>query len=154
MASTRLDLLDDKVGDGVERLVRGHHRRRLKRRGRLNALEPPADGLWCAGDPPPRDGNVVEVMIDGADALPALERDIANAQESVLLAGWAFTPSFRLSHGGPTLRELLADATNVRVLAWAGAPLPLFHPSRKEVEASREQLVKGTRVQMALADRE
>lgn len=93
-------------------------------------------------------------MVDGADALPALERDIANAKESVLLAGWSFTPSFRLSHGGPTLRELLADATNVRVLAWAGAPLPLFHPSRKEVSASREQLIKGTRIEMALDDRE
>lgn len=93
-------------------------------------------------------------MVDGADALSALEHDIANAKESVLLAGWAFTPSFRLSHGGPTLRELLAGAPNVRVLAWAGAPLPLFHPSRKEVAASREQLVKGTRIQMALDDRE
>ncbi|HKU59471.1 MAG TPA: hypothetical protein VJP39_07690, partial [Gaiellaceae bacterium] len=154
MASARFDLLDDKVGAGVERLVRGHHRHRLKRRGRLSALEPPEDGLWCAGDPPPRDGNTVEVMVDGAHALPALERDIAGATESVLLAGWAFTPSFRLSHGGPTLRELLADAVNVRVLAWAGAPLPLFHPSRKEVEASREQLVKGTRIRMALDQRE
>jgi phosphatidylserine/phosphatidylglycerophosphate/cardiolipin synthase-like enzyme len=154
MAGTRLDFLDDKIGSGVERLVRDHHRRRLKRRKRLGSLEPPDDGLWCAGDPPPRESNAVEVMVDGADALPRLEQDIANAQESVLLAGWMFTPSFRLSHGGPTLRELLADATNVRVLAWAGAPLPLFRPSRKEVAASREQLSKGTRIQMALDARE
>jgi hypothetical protein len=49
----------------------------------------------------------------------------------VLLAGWAFTPRFRLRRDGPELRELLADAgerADVRVLAWAGAPLPLFTP--------------------------
>jgi phosphatidylserine/phosphatidylglycerophosphate/cardiolipin synthase-like enzyme len=155
MAASRIDLLDDKIGAGVERLVTGHHRRRLERRGRLIALDPPDDGLWCAGDPPPREGNAVNVLVDGAEALPALEADIAAAQESVLLAGWAFTPSFHLSADGPSLRELLAGtAAEVRVLAWAGAPLPLFHPSRNEVRASRDALVKGTRIRMELDDRE
>jgi phosphatidylserine/phosphatidylglycerophosphate/cardiolipin synthase-like enzyme len=42
----------------------------------------------------------------------------------------------------------------VRVLAWAGAPLPLFHPSRREVRRTRDELVGGTRISMALDARE
>jgi phosphatidylserine/phosphatidylglycerophosphate/cardiolipin synthase-like enzyme len=51
------------------------------------------------------------------------------------------------------LRDLLAEAAqrvDVKVLAWAGAPLPFFHPDRKEVREMRERLVGGTRVQCAL----
>jgi phosphatidylserine/phosphatidylglycerophosphate/cardiolipin synthase-like enzyme len=149
--------LDHAIGKGVELTVASHHRRRLKRHGWLGALEPPDDGLWCAGDPPPRDGNALEALVDGHEALPRLEAELANAQESIFIAGWTFTPSFRLSRGGPTLRELLAAAAervDVRVLAWAGAPLPLFTPSRKQVAASREQLVKGTRIRMELDAKE
>jgi phosphatidylserine/phosphatidylglycerophosphate/cardiolipin synthase-like enzyme len=93
------------------------------------------------------------VLVDGEEALPRLQDDIASARESVLLAGWAFEPSFRLARGGPTLRELLTDAAervDVRVLAWAGAPLPLFRPSRGDVRDARDRLVRGTKIQMAL----
>ena len=87
--------------------------------------------------------------------MPRLEAEIAAAGHSVLLAGWAFGPSFRLSRGGPTLRELLAEAkAEVRVLAWAGAPLPLFTPSRAQVRDARDALVHGTRIRMALDARE
>jgi len=89
--------------------------------------------------------------------LPRLEHDLADARESIFLAGWTFTPSFRLSRGGPTLRELLADAAervDVRVIAWAGAPLPLFKPSRKAVAAARDELVHGTQIRMTLDGRE
>ena len=87
--------------------------------------------------------------------MPRLEAEIAAAGHSVLLAGWAFGPSFRLSRGGPTLRELLAEAkADVRVLAWAGAPLPLFTPSRAQVRDARDALVHGTRIRMALDARE
>jgi phosphatidylserine/phosphatidylglycerophosphate/cardiolipin synthase-like enzyme len=75
----------------------------------------------------------------------------------VHLAGWHFDPSFRLEEGGPTLRELLAEAAErveVRVLAWAGAPLPLFHPDRREVREARDELVRGTRISMALDAKE
>jgi phosphatidylserine/phosphatidylglycerophosphate/cardiolipin synthase-like enzyme len=149
--------VDNLLGEQLERLVAGHHRRRLRRHGWLRALEPPGDGLWCAGEPAPRSGNAVEVLIDGAEALPRLEADIRAASESVLLAGWAFEPSFRLSHDGPTLRELLAETAErvpVRVLAWAGAPLPLFKPSRSMVRASRDELVQGTRIRMVLDAKE
>jgi phosphatidylserine/phosphatidylglycerophosphate/cardiolipin synthase-like enzyme len=39
---------------------------------------------------------------------------------------------------------------DVRVLAWAGAPLPLFHPDRREVREMRDELTRGTRIQMQL----
>jgi phosphatidylserine/phosphatidylglycerophosphate/cardiolipin synthase-like enzyme len=58
---------------------------------------------------------------------------------------------------GPSLRGLLADAAtrvSVRVLAWAGAPLPLFHPDRGEVRDMRDALTRGTRVEMQLDARE
>src|SRR6476660_7718018 len=124
MASPHLDRLDDSIGNGLEQLVVSHHRRRLKRHGWQHAYDPPDDGLWCAGDPPPRDGNSLEILVDGQEALPRLEDEIAAAEHSVLLAGWCFEPTFRLSRGGPTLRELLAEVAeraDVRVLAWAGA---------------------------------
>jgi phosphatidylserine/phosphatidylglycerophosphate/cardiolipin synthase-like enzyme len=153
MASAQVDRLDDAVGRGVERLVVSHHRRRLRRHGWQRAYDPYGDGLWCTGDPPSREGNALEILVDGQEALPRLQDEIAAAQESVLLAGWCFEPTFRLSRGGPTLRELLAETAeraDVRVLAWAGAPVPLFRPSRSSVRASKEALVKGTKIEMAL----
>jgi phosphatidylserine/phosphatidylglycerophosphate/cardiolipin synthase-like enzyme len=157
MAIARIDRLDDSIGAGVEQLVVAHHRRRLKRHGWQHAYDPPADGLWCAGDPPPRDGNNVDEHVDGEDALDRLQEDIAGARESVLLAGWHFEPSFRLTRDGPTLRELLAGVAahaDVRLLAWAGAPLPLFKPSRPDVRKTREAMVKGTKIRMELDAKE
>src|SRR5581483_12399372 len=109
MALAHLDRLDDAVGRRIEQFVVGHHRRRLKRHGWQRAFAPPDDGLWCAGDPPPRPGNRLEPLIDGDAALARLEEDLAAAEGSVLLAGWHFDPTFRLTAGGPTLRELLGD---------------------------------------------
>jgi phosphatidylserine/phosphatidylglycerophosphate/cardiolipin synthase-like enzyme len=157
VALARIDRLDDAIGAGVERLVVAHHRRRLRRRGWARAYDPPADGLWCAGDPPPRDGNRVELLVDGEKALGRLQDELAAARDSVLLAGWHFEPSFRLSRSGPTLRELLAETAehaDVRVLAWAGAPLPLFTPSRADVRKAREEMTRGTKVELALDAKE
>src|SRR5262249_21510425 len=145
------------IGAGIERLVVAHHRRRLRRSGWARAYDPPADGLWCAGDPPPREGNRFDVHVDGEEALGALERDLAAAEESVTLAGWHFDPAFRLTRSGPTLRQLLAEVAeraDVRLLAWAGAPLPIFNPSRAAVRTAREALVKGTRIRMELDAKE
>ena len=157
MALAGIDRLDDAVGAGVERLVVAHHRRRLKRRGWAHAHTPPDGELWCAGEPRPRAENAIEVLIDGETALPRLEREIAAAQHSVLLAGWTFTPSFRLSRGGRTLQELLAEVAaraEVRVLAWAGAPLPLFTPSRRQVREMADELAGGTTIKLALDSKE
>jgi phosphatidylserine/phosphatidylglycerophosphate/cardiolipin synthase-like enzyme len=44
----------------------------------------------------------------------------------------------------------LAERVEVRVLVWAGAPLPLFRPSRKAVREMRDRLVAGTKIQCGL----
>jgi phosphatidylserine/phosphatidylglycerophosphate/cardiolipin synthase-like enzyme len=157
MALARIDRLDDAVGAHVERLVVAHHRRRLRRHGWERAFAPGDRGLWCAGDPPPRAGNLYEPLIDGEVALQRLADDMDSAEESLLLAGWHFDPSFRLTADGPPLREVLAEVArrvDVRVLAWAGAPLPLFKPSRGTVRRQRDELVRGTSVRMELDARE
>jgi phosphatidylserine/phosphatidylglycerophosphate/cardiolipin synthase-like enzyme len=43
---------------------------------------------------------------------------------------------------------------DVRVLLWAGAPVPVFKPARKAVRECRSQLVDGTRVRCALDSKE
>ena len=149
--------LDDRVGDAIERAVRAHHRRRLRRIGwehTLDAVGP----AWAGGEPPPRAGNAVEVLIDGAEALPRVAAELRRAESHVYLAGWHVTPTFRL---GPSredeLRTILAELAEripVRVLVWAGAPLPLFRPSRGDVRRLREALERGTRIRCALDDRE
>jgi phosphatidylserine/phosphatidylglycerophosphate/cardiolipin synthase-like enzyme len=151
--ATLLNRLDAAIGSGVERTTRAHHRRRLRRRGQLRAFAPPAGGWAETGAFAPRSGSVVELLVDGADVLPRMVADVGAAQSHVHVAGWFFTPAFQMGEGGPTLRGLLADAAgrvDVRVLAWAGAPLPLFHPDRDEVRAMRDELTQGTRIQMQL----
>jgi phosphatidylserine/phosphatidylglycerophosphate/cardiolipin synthase-like enzyme len=148
--------VDGLIGDGLDRTVVAHHRRRLARHGQLGALDAPPGG-WASGPPPPRAGNSLERFVDGSEALPAIADAIEGARSHVQLAGWHFSPELRLRDDGPTVRELLAEAAErveVRVLAWAGAPLPLFHPSRKEVREGRDRLVSGTRISYALDSRE
>jgi phosphatidylserine/phosphatidylglycerophosphate/cardiolipin synthase-like enzyme len=152
-----LNRLDDLVGETIERIVHGHHVRRLRRYGSGEAIDPAADGWASTASFPPRSECRVEPFIDGSEALPRIADAIRSARSHVHLAGWHFDPSFRLEEGGPTLRELLAEAAervHVRVLAWAGAPLPLFHPDRGEVREAGENLVGGTRISMALDARE
>jgi phosphatidylserine/phosphatidylglycerophosphate/cardiolipin synthase-like enzyme len=75
----------------------------------------------------------------------------------VHLAGWFFSPDFRLEPDGPSLRELLAAAAeraDVRLLVWAGSPLPLFHPDRGEVRDATRRLAGGTRIRVGLDARE
>ena len=151
-----LGRVDSALGSGLERLVSSHHRRRLRRIGRLGALDPPPGG-WAEGDPAPRAGNELEVIVDGAEALPRIADEIERARSHVWIAGWHFSPDFRLRGEGPSLRDLLAEAAErieVRVLGWAGAPLPLFHPDRSEVRDVRRELTAGTRVRCALDTRE
>jgi phosphatidylserine/phosphatidylglycerophosphate/cardiolipin synthase-like enzyme len=151
--------VDRGLGEALSAAVRRHHRRRLTRLGWERALDAPAGG-WASGEPAPRPGNAVEVLVDGAAALPEIARELERAELHVHVAGWHLSPDFALTRGGEprhVLRNLLAELAervDVRVLVWAGAPLPLFRPSRREVARVRDDLVGGTRIRCALDARE
>ncbi len=150
--------VESALGDEVSRRIRRHHRRRLQRIGWGEALDP-APGRWSGGDPPPRGGNLVEVLVDGAAALPAIAAAVRAASSRVHIAGWYFTPGLALEREGTpvVLRNLLAEVAEraeVRVLAWAGAPLPLFRPSRDDVRTMKRELTGGTRIRCELDARE
>jgi phosphatidylserine/phosphatidylglycerophosphate/cardiolipin synthase-like enzyme len=155
-----LGVADRVAGNAIERLTNAHHARRLGKLGRSAQRTPPDDGrLWAAGTPPPRAGNALDVLIDGAAYFPALEQAIRCARRSVLIAGWCITPEFALVRDEPPvlLRELLgeaAESVDVRVLLWAGAPVPVFAPRRASVREGRDQLVRGTRIKVALDSNE
>ncbi len=149
-----------RIGDSIERVTRAHHRRRLTRLGWHEALDPPDDdGLWCVGDPQPRAGNAIEVLVDGAQALPRIAAELAGAKSHVHVAGWHVDPGFRLGHepGAPTVRGVLAELAErlpVRVLVWGGAPIPVFKPTRPEVGQAMDELCRGTRIESAQDRRE
>jgi phosphatidylserine/phosphatidylglycerophosphate/cardiolipin synthase-like enzyme len=91
--------------------------------------------------------------------LPAIVQELKHARSHVHLTGWCFTPDFALTRDAKplVLRNLLAElaeSIDVRLLAWAGAPLPLFRPSRRDVRAMRTQLTNLTKIECALDARE
>ena len=146
---------DRLIGSAIEQLTAAHHERRLRRLGHDASRHPPAAGLWAAGDPPPRTGNAVEILIDGAAYLAAVTDAIAGARHSVQIAGWCISPDFAMVRGEQpvVLRDLLADAAervDVRVLLWAGAPVPAFPLRRAHVRAARDELTRDTRIRVAL----
>jgi phosphatidylserine/phosphatidylglycerophosphate/cardiolipin synthase-like enzyme len=152
--------VDRLVGEAIETANHSHHRRRLGRLGHATSIDPPEDGrTWAEGDPPPRAGNELEVLVDGAETLPAVVEAIQAARRYVHVAGWHVTPQFALTRDDPPLvvRELLAEAAQrvpVRVLLWAGSPAPVFKPTRARVREDRDALVSGTNIRAALDDRE
>ncbi len=88
-----------------------------------------------------------------------IAEELQRARSHVHLTGWYFSPDFALVRDGEqvVLRNLLAqlaERVHVRVLAWAGAPLPLFRPSRGNVREMRDQLTRHTRIQCALDSKE
>jgi phosphatidylserine/phosphatidylglycerophosphate/cardiolipin synthase-like enzyme len=158
---TTVERLDRAVGEQLERMVRDHHRRRLAKLGHGDVFEQhPGESLWAPGDPPPRPGNRVEVLIDGERAVGAIAEAVAAARSHVHIAGWHVTPGFALRRDGGdpvTLRDLLAqlaERVDVRVLVWAGPPLPVFEPKRSDVHAVRDALTEGTRIRCMLDARE
>src|SRR2546423_7169903 len=70
--------LDDRIGDAIERAIRAHHRRRLRRIGWEHALDA-VGPAWAREEPPPRAGNAVEVLVDGAEALPRMAAELRRA---------------------------------------------------------------------------
>ena len=131
-----------------------HHERRLRKVGWEHALT--ADGSdWARGPTPPRPGNDVEVLIDGATFLPRVADDLARATSHVHLTGWYFSPELALTRGEQpvTVRNLLgelAQRIDVRMLIWSGAPVPVFHPSRGDVRAMAERFCRGTDIECQL----
>ena len=160
MASGLVERVDGWAGQGIETTIGWHHRRRLGRVGRIDQLEPPPGrSLWAAGDPPPRQGGALEVLVDGGEALPRIAEALAGARSHVHIAGWHITPEFGLTRDDQAsrLRDLLgelAERVEVRVLLWAGAPVRVFTPARAAVRRVREELIRGTRVQCALDSHE
>ncbi len=150
---------DTIVGAGVEDAVRLKHRLRLHRLGHADALEPPDDRLWAAGAPGPREGCSLEVLVDGAQAFPVIARAVERAREFVHVAGWHVAPHFELVRGERpcVLGELLAETAeriDVKVLVWAGAPVPIFHPTRREVAHTVERLTRRTKIRCESDPRE
>jgi phosphatidylserine/phosphatidylglycerophosphate/cardiolipin synthase-like enzyme len=157
MDSDLLGRADAIVGDGIEALVRAHHRRRLVRAGWGRAFVL-ASRLWADGLPPPRSGNDVELLIDGASFLPRLTAELERAESHVHIAGWYLSTELALVREGRrrVLLDLLGELArkvDVRVLLWAGAPLPLFRPSRAQVRDVAKRL-RGVGVHVALDAKE
>jgi phosphatidylserine/phosphatidylglycerophosphate/cardiolipin synthase-like enzyme len=151
MASGVISRADTAIGNTIEAAVRARHRWRLRKLGWERALEPPDDRLWAAGDPPPRPGCELDVLIDGAEALPAIAEAMRGARSFVHMTGWHVAPHFELVRGEPpvvlgALLAELAERVDVRVLVWAGSPVPLFHPTRSDVNDAIQTLTRGTRI--------
>jgi phosphatidylserine/phosphatidylglycerophosphate/cardiolipin synthase-like enzyme len=150
--------VDRRIGAAVSGSVAAHHRRRLLRLGHGGALA--GEGRdWSPGEPPPRPGCSLAVLIDGEQAATRMHADLTAASSHVYLAGWHFSPDFALVRGSEplVLRNLLAELServDVRVLAWGGSPLPLFRPTRASVRRGMDELCRGTCVRYALDTQE
>jgi phosphatidylserine/phosphatidylglycerophosphate/cardiolipin synthase-like enzyme len=151
-----IDRADRFVGERLEQAVRAHHRRRLARVGWDGALDAPPS-FHAEAAPLAQPGHEIEIFVDGADAFPAMLRELRRARQRVCLAGWFFSAAFALEHriGGLTLDELVEELgarVEVCILAWAGAPLPLFRPGRKDAARELARLARHPGVRVA-ADR-
>jgi phosphatidylserine/phosphatidylglycerophosphate/cardiolipin synthase-like enzyme len=151
-----LSAVDARVGDLIESATTRHHVRRLRRAGWDGALR--GDGGGWAKLAPVRDGNSLTVHIDGTSALPAIAAAVRSARSFVHVAGWTVDPGFALERDPAvvTVRDLLAEAANrvdVRVLVWAGAPVPIMQPSRAKARELMNRLTSGTRIHGALDPR-
>ncbi|MDQ6836478.1 MAG: phospholipase D family protein [Actinomycetota bacterium] len=153
MSDALVGRFDALLGDGIEAAVRFKHRRRLDRLGWGRVFSPDSPGVFAGGDPPPREGCRLEVLIDGANALPEIAQAISEAKHFVHITGWHLAPSFALRRSGEAdtpigvLLAEIAEHVDVRVLVWSGAPVPVFHPTRKEVSAALDNLTRDTKIQ-------
>jgi phosphatidylserine/phosphatidylglycerophosphate/cardiolipin synthase-like enzyme len=159
VAERLLRFADRLLGDLLEAAILVKHRYRLVRLGHRESIDPSPGVIWASGEPPPRDGNLLDVLIDGEQVLAAIEQAIRSARSHVHITGWSITPPFELTRGGDPVivRELLADVArgvDVRVLLWAGAPVPVIRPDRRDVRRDRDALVTGSRVRVGLDPRE
>jgi phosphatidylserine/phosphatidylglycerophosphate/cardiolipin synthase-like enzyme len=81
------------------------------------------------------------------------------ARRSIHITGWHIAPGFEVARGhqplvlGVLLAEL-AEKVDVRILVWAGAPVPAFHPTRAEVSDAVHALSRATRIRCEADPRE
>src|SRR5256884_9682227 len=112
------DVADDALGRVVERLTTSHHRRRLARVRLTAAIDPPPGG-WAEGEPPPRAGNAVTLLIDGAEALPGMGDAIENAPSHAHATGWHVPPGFPLApHEAPQYPPTSRRGGATRIPRW------------------------------------
>jgi phosphatidylserine/phosphatidylglycerophosphate/cardiolipin synthase-like enzyme len=142
------------LGERLDRAVRDRHREELRRAGWEHALDA-STASFVRDGADPRPGNAVEVLIDGAEALPRIAEELFRARSHVHLTGWFLSPELQLTREEEpvVVRNLLAELAeriDVRVLLWAGAPLPAFRPSRGDVRNAVEDLVRHTRIKSAV----
>ena len=140
------------VGEGVERVVASHHRRRLRKVGWEHAFDATELDYSRGATFEPRAGNKVEVLVDGAAYLPVLAEEIAGAKSHVHLLGWCFSPELHLTRDEEpiVLRNLLSDVArriDVRLLVWEGAPLRVFRPTKRDVESYMKVFTRNTGIQ-------
>src|SRR5512133_3151305 len=98
------------LGRGISDQISRHHRRRLRRIGWEHALEA-SGSAWATGQPPPRPGNAIEILIDGAEALPLIASELSSARSHIHMTNWFLSPDFDLVRGEQpvVLRHLLAE---------------------------------------------
>ncbi|MFI7674277.1 phosphatidylserine/phosphatidylglycerophosphate/cardiolipin synthase family protein [Actinophytocola sp. NPDC049390] len=155
-----LDKVDERLGDGLEHVLRAHHERRLRHLGWGEVLEPTGMTDRFGGRAAIRHGNRVDVLVDGEEALPAIAQAVRNARSHVHIANWHASPDFRLTRedDAPTLRDLLATTArrgvDVRLLLWAGPPVPAFQPTRRLVRAEQRKFTENSSVRCVLDARE
>src|SRR4051794_15928920 len=115
-----LDRVDAAVGGGIERAMIHHHMRRLRRHRQLEALAPASPDWWAQTAVPPREGNAMRVLVDGANALPRMAEAIRGARRHVHVCSWHLEPDFDPGpRKGTPVRELLAETAErvpVRVI--------------------------------------
>ncbi len=146
--------LGHELGERIDDAVRVRHRRRLRRVGWEHALDGSGDG-YASTEPPPRTGNELEVLVDGAAALPAMAEELSRAESHIHVTGWFMTPHLDLARGDDPLvvRNLLAELAervDVRLLIWRGAPIPVFRPSRFDVKRVERGLCERTSIRCSV----
>ena len=138
-------------GERLDRAWRSRHRQRLRHVGWERALD--ASGLGYAhGTFPARAGNRLDLLVDGSEALPAIADELTRAESFIHLTGWFFSPELHLSRDDEPMivRNLLAELAervDVKLLAWKGAPVPLFKPSHNDVREMLAGLTRHTRIE-------
>jgi phosphatidylserine/phosphatidylglycerophosphate/cardiolipin synthase-like enzyme len=138
-------------GERLDDLARRRSRHHLRHTGWEHALDASELG-FAHGSYPPREGNRLDVLVDGSEVLPAIAAELTRAESYVHLTGWYFSPELHLSrdHEPIIVRNLLAELAervDVRVLSWKGAPLPVFKPSQRDVREMLDALARHTKIE-------